>query len=418
ATALGFLPAGPDGWQLAAAGDDGAVRLFDRDGRDLQRSFLGGHTGPVEALAAGPDGLTLVSGGQDAGVCVWDVPTGSVRLLLRGHDHPVRAVRFGPDGQVYTGSDDGAVKAWDLKSDPEGPSDRNLAKPVFGLAVRPDGPGFVAAFADGSVAVYAQPGGTPQVFPQRGHAALTRLAYSADGVPTGVEIAGAEAVVWEFGRTARAVYRARATAGASVTAVDLADVAGRLAVGDDRGRVTVWSLADKDPVGTIDTGTGGPVRHLCLSDNGRWVAAQRADRSVGVWEVGSDRTPYRVPAHPDGLWLVRFLPGGDRLVSAGKGSSIKVWRVATGREELALLGHVGRVSALAVSPDGRTLASGSQVGEVKLWDLWTGQELVGLKRHGGPVRAAEFGADGRLLVTGGDTPAGKGELVFWEAAKE
>ena len=58
--------------------------------------------------------------------------------------------------------------------------------------------------------------------------------------------------------------------------------------------------------------------------------------------------------HSEGLWLIRFLPGGDRLVTAGRVSSIRVWRLGADREELALLGHVGRVTGLAVSPDGRT----------------------------------------------------------------
>jgi hypothetical protein len=48
----------------------------------------------------------------------------------------------------------------------------------------------------------------------------------------------------------------------------------------------------------------------------------------------------------------------------------------------------------------------------------TGLELVGLRRHTGPVTVAEFTADGRRLLTAGVTAGGRGELAFWEAAKD
>jgi WD40 repeat protein len=112
---------------------------------------------------------------------------------------------------------------------------------------------------------------------------------------------------------------------------------------------------------------------------------------------------------------VRFLPDGERVVTAGLGSSIRTWSLSTGREEWHLLGHNGVVYGLAISPDGRTLASANQTGEVKLWDLRTGQELLELRRHAGPVRVVEFAPGGRLMITGGVRADGKGELAFWEA---
>lgn len=424
ATALVFARSEPAGWLLAAAGDDGTIRLFDRQGREVRT--LPGHTGPVLGLAVSADGAAIASGGEDAGVAVWDIPTGSMRTLLRGHDQPVRGLGFGPDARsLYTASDDGMLKAWDLTADPEGPVVRGLSSGVAGVALRSSGTEFGIAYTDGSVELFPHVGGTPRRYPAEGRGVVVGLQFPEHGPPVGVELDGPSAVVWEFGPKPRKVFQAEVRSGSVATVAALAGHTGLLAVGDDRGQVTIWSLKERRSKGRFATGLVGPVRHLCFSDDGQWVAAQTTGSEVGVWQLADQTfgdtppTPdYKVPGHGDGLWLVRFLPGGDRVVTAGRGSSIKVWRLSTGKEDLALLGHVGRVTGLAVSPDGRTLVSGSGTGEVKLWDLHTGLELVGLRRHAGPVSAVEFAADGKSLITGGTTPGGRGELAFWDTVKD
>ena len=416
ASTLAFARDAAGGPLLVTGRDDGTVRLFDRQGREVR--VLPGHTGPVLTLTASPDGSAIASGGRDDCVCVWDVSTGSMRTLLRGHEQPVRGVRFGPAGRtLFTAAEDGFLKVWDLTADPEGPMVRGLPATVAALAHGPVGRGFAVATTDGTVELYPHQGGPPRRIPSAGRGQVNVLRWPESGPPVGVELNGRSAVYWEFGEQPRVVFQADARGGAA-TAVDFSLPAGQLAVGDDRGWITVWSLTWMRAVATIDTGLAAPVRHLCFSDDGRWLAAQTERNQIGVWELGDPKVRYRVPGHADGLWLVKFLPRGDRLVTAGRGSSIKVWTVATAREDLALLGHVGRVTGLTSSPDGRTLVSGSSTGEVKFWDLRTGQELIGLRRHAGMVTAAEFDLGGNLLITGGTGDGGRGELAFWESGKE
>jgi WD40 repeat protein len=417
ATALCFLPGGPDGWLLAAAGRaDGMVRLYDHLGREV-RAFPG-HAGAVSATAASPDGTLLASGGVDAGVCVWDVATGATRALLRGHDAVVRGVRFGADGRtLVTASEDGLLKVWDLTADPEGPTDRGLAAAVTAVAPHPDGRGYAVAYADGSVEVGLQRGAAPRRIPAGGRRPLAALRFPADGPPVGVELVGRAAVVWTFGAEPTATRRVEFPDGAAPSAAALSATGSRVAVGSDRGRVTVRSVIDGTEMIGVDT-AAGPVRQLALSDDGERVAAPTAGNQLAVWTGGGEKPVAVVPGHGDGLWLVRFSPNGDRVVTAGRGSSIRVWSLTPGREELALLGHVGRVTAVAVSPDGRTLVSGSGTGEVKLWDMRTGVELLGLRRHAGPVTAAEFAQGSPFLLTAATPPGGRGELAFWDGSRE
>ncbi len=411
ARAFCVLPRAGGDWLFAAVGrTDGALHLFDRAGREVRSGTSYG----VDAttVAASPDGSLVACGGADAAVRVYDVATGAPRALLRGHDAAVRGVRFVPDGRtLVTVDDDGVFKVWDTTVDPEGTTVRGLPGTVTAVAAHPDGRGYAVAYADGSVDVGLQRGAAPRRVPAGGRGPLAALRFPSDGPPVGVELSGRVAVVWRFGNEPTAVMRVELPGG--VSSVALSANGGRVAVGGERGRVSVRSVPDGAEV-LAAAAAAAPVRHLALSDDGERVAAPTAGYKVGVWAAGAEHPIAEVAGHGDGLWLLRFFPAGDRFVTAGRGSSLRVWSVAPAREEAALLGHVGRVTAVAVTSDGRTLVSGSDTGEVKLWDVRTGLELIGLRRHAGPVTAAEFAPGGSLLLTASTPAGGRGELAFWD----
>lgn len=413
---LTFAPAGPDGWHLFVADRTvGTIRVFDRAGREVRK--LIGHAAPVQTLDVTPDGKALVSGDADGCVRVWDPGTGSPRAVLWAHERPVRGVQASSDGRtLVTGAEDGLWKLWDL-SDPTGFSVRGTDRAVTAIAIDPDSRGYSVGYADGAVEVWESRGGRSRVHPGNGRGPVVTLRYPPQGPPVGVELTERAVVGWEFGPTPR-VLRRFEMPDRSPTVAELSADGSRVAVGDTYGRVVIWPLADRPPVGVFDTGVRGPVRHLSVSDNGLSVAALLPGYAVGVWDIGATQPRCVLTGHRDGVWLVRFLPGGDRLITSSRGGGTRVWNLSATQEEFTLLGQVGQVTALAVSPDVRTLVSGSSTGEVMLWDLRTGQELFGLRRHGGPIRAAEFSPDGLLLLTGGSTTADRGELAVWDAGKQ
>jgi WD40 repeat protein len=427
------------GKELLVGTGDGRVFRYTSAGGDRRLETT--RNGPVAAIVPGspPQGYSVftadgsvftsrpVPGGLppagregpawtavvDGGVVANDGP-GRVRLLAdtayvlsTGDSGAVRAGAATRDGRVlFTAGDDGTIRSWQLPDDWRG---RGAWSGVDGLAiaVHPEGERVAVstprAFRDrfGSA-------GETAVSPPRGGFAATVV--TREGATLVVEFRDRAAVLREPGASPPADKVVLAPPdNASPVSAEFSGDGTRLAVGDSRGRVSVWGVPDGVAVASIDTGGRGPVRRVALSDDGRLVAAATAT-GIAVWVVGVPSTPTAIP-RPD-VTAFRFLPGGDRLATAGEDGAVRVWLVGDGREEFALIGHVGRVTGLGVSPDGRTLVSGGAAGEVLFWDVRTGQELMSVRRHSGPVTLLEFARNGKLLVT-----AGAGQVAFWEAGE-
>ncbi len=424
-----------DGTEVVTA-EGGTVRCWTSDLKEVSSLRDTGFRGDIRALAfrgeglpavGFSDGVYLVVRGSFPGMVstrhhlhwmvttadggyVLNGPAGQVWFrtgaLATGDTGDVRAGTFSPDGTtLFTGSQDGVIRSWDMTRDVRDHGAANTGR-VAAVGVAYDGARVV--YAGPHHLMRHEPAGDARRV-DGGPRPLAVARLLEDGTTRGVALDGRAAVVCDLsGNTSTEKLRAAMPDGRTATAAALTPDGARLAVGDDAGRVTVWSVGEREAVGTIDTGLRRPVRGVVLSPDGRYLAAPTAT-GVGVWAVGAAEPLAAIPA--DDQAVFRLLPG-DRIATAGRDGVVRVWNLA-GKDEGALFGHVGRVTGLGVSPDGRTLVSGGATGEVKFWDLRTGQELLGIRRHSTPVTVIEFAAGGKVLVTGGD-----GQLAVWDARSE
>jgi WD40 repeat protein len=199
---------------------------------------------------------------------------------------------------------------------------------------------------------------------------------------------------------------------------------------------------------------GWSAAPAAFDEAGRWLAVGVPGAQVLAVDLTDARPVAPVLRHGETLAGFRFLPGGERLVTAGE-RRVRWWRLgpaagpggaaapdgrdvllgtwdgglrvvptsgAAERAPLATapvdyIGHTTAVTAAAMSPDRTRLASGSQDGVVRLWDVATGEPLPRfLRQPEGPVRRLAFDPTGeRLASLGAFTvrvwSAATGELV-------
>ena len=77
---------------------------------------LGGHAGPVRAIALSPDGRTIASGGTDGSVILWDLDRKQqLGDPIAAHTDGVRSLAFSGDGRALASAGaDGDVVVWDV----------------------------------------------------------------------------------------------------------------------------------------------------------------------------------------------------------------------------------------------------------------------------------------------------------------
>ena len=105
----------PDGRELAAANQDGVVRIWDVRKRKLVRR-LRGHTGWTRGVDWSPNGDLIATSGADGMIRVWDAGNGKELRVVRAGGQEAWSVPWSPDGERLVSADgDGTVRIWGLR---------------------------------------------------------------------------------------------------------------------------------------------------------------------------------------------------------------------------------------------------------------------------------------------------------------
>ncbi len=389
------LEIGSDCEAVAISGDGGRVAavLSDFQFRRTLTVWLGATKETLGSLPVGAkeigrmaynrDGTVLACAGLEGGLHLRDGSTGQLIRTLDGLPGVVSALAFSPDGKrlaaaAYRKRTPGfTIRIWDTAGGKEPVSWPRDGGRCLSLAFSPDGGKIAAADSDGYVLVLD-----------------ARTGQLADG---------------KVGR-GRALALPT-TAPITPHAVAFSPDGLHLAVAAGDHAVRLWSLARLDAPPRLFRGHTEKVLAVCFGPGPDQLVSFGDDRTVRVWDTGSEQAARTLPRHATRVWTVVFDRDCRRLVSADDTGTLRVWEAASGRELFALAGHAGMVYGLSLGGDGRRLVSGGRDGTVRLWDLVERRESRVLRGHEGAVLGVAISADGRRAASAGED----GTLRLWDA---
>jgi WD40 repeat protein len=476
-----------DGSQLVVVvgGADEAAWISVRDAATLvatgppiePEAFADAYVGSYlqsPGFALAPDGRSVVIASSEGKLVWWNLrsrmPTR--RLAIGTGQHPLA---LSPDARTIAVGIDRGIQLVDTRSGAVRTAAGALAGAPSWLLFSPDGETVVSTSLDGTVALWDAESATRRET-LRGHSgAVQQPTFSPDGEALYTVSHDGTAIAWDIGGD-RGLGRHftfthdRAPWGYDGRPGSFSPDGRLVAVGLKERGIRLWDPTDLTPVGLPLSETGGEVKSLAFTPDGRTLAAVTLDGEATLWDVESRsllRGPFSARVRNDVLGVsisadgaILATPAPEDWVGPYNDPSeggVNLWEVATGEalDTIALGVPVGDVAfgpagstlafvherggtaevwdvaedsritrlpvdsdsqfyyAIAFSPDGRTLATGGLEDPiVRVWDVPTGKLIHELGQGTAGAKTLDFSPDGRTLAVSGYAPVAS----LWDVA--
>jgi WD40 repeat protein len=313
--------------------DKGWIQLWDERSLRSKSARLGSDPTPdaftnfVDSIAFSGDGSQIAGAGPDGTVRVWDVATGDRLESLAGDAGHLHSVAFDPnDGHTLAAAaNDGEVVVWREGKLAFGTPTPQTASLVPDASARGENPAFsedrewvTAESADGWARIWAT---SPRKLAGRirvGTASALAIDNSGDTLAVGY--ASGAVQLWDVKSSARIGAALRGDTDA-VHAVAFSPDGATLASGGSDAATYLWDVRSRDRLGALRL--GGGVMSLAFSPNGRMLATGQED-GVRLWDVRShllladafgDIVPTELGFSADGRLLAGRNANGRRLWS-------------------------------------------------------------------------------------------------------
>ena len=396
----------PNGKTIAIASEDGMVKLWQLESKELQT--FKGHSSSIDSVAFSPDGQTIVSGSGDKTVKLWNLE-GQELQTFEGHSSSINSVTFSPDGQnIASGSRDKTVKLWNLEGQ-ELQTFEGHSSSINSVAFSPDGQTIASGSGDNTVKLWNLEGQElspreselgsgkqvvifalslliqsglhrlaslllqdyPEVQDFWGRALLLKVLKTVHKFLKRLGVKKFPDWLWNLEGKKRLTFNGHSD---EVSSVAFSPDGQTIASASQDGTVKLWDLEGKE-LRTFK-GDNSPVSSIAFSPDGQTIASASQDGTVKLWNLeGKELRTFKGDNSP--VSSVAFSPDWQTIASGSRDRTVKVYNLAE-EKLLSLTGHKDWVNSVAFSPDSQTIASGSRDGTVKLWNL-KGKELLTFK---------------------------------------
>jgi WD40 repeat protein len=418
-TALAVSPANKG--QLVSGSADGTIRQWTVADQKQVREIK--HGAAVTALAVRPDGKQIASAGEDNLIKLWNAadgqpwaapdkqPIAELKGDFRAQFQLARAERelAAVTARVADGKQGVADAEAKIISTSNTVTSTQTAKEAAAKALKEKQDAVKAptdaktaadkALADGQQAAKAAADKATEA-----KAALDKDAQNAELAKANEEAAkaseAAAAAVKELEKKAQEAAAALAKAQQEAMAAEAANTAA-----DQAAAAAIAAV--KKSVGDV------PVAEQALKELETLLAKVQGETDAAKAAAAAAEKPVR---------SLVYSADGSQLASGGDNQLVRTWMSDTGAPVEVLAGHNAAVSALAYLPDGH-LVSASPSGTALLWadaPDWTLERTIGnpndVATFVDRVTALAFSADGAQLAAGGGEPSRSGELKLFNTA--
>ena len=384
----------PDGTMVASGDREGRVAIWDPEtGFDIRPLSAPRRGGPRRGLPSG--GRQLASAGADQTVIVWNVDAADRRSISTPlHGGRVRAVAYDPDrNTIITAGDNVVVVSADGATSPgiiwSGvPPDRSsdvaaVTSRIAAIAVDPTTGTLASGDARGNLTIWDPTTRVPNVIDPSELGCTAELdggaIYSLAFHPTSSMLA----LGFQNGTIMLTDTVAGGHAGARCERADgiVWDVGfspdgERLAATGGNGQVLLWELDSDERTRTV--AAAETARSLAFDPSGDTLAVGGSEGDIVFMDVESTTvTGQPIQGHQDGVLDLAFRPDssvleGAVLASGGEDGAVRLWNAET-RAELTdgLDADSLKVYSVAWLLDGSGLVSGGS-SSARVWDLQPG----------------------------------------------
>lgn len=236
-----------------------------------------------QILASGEKIRSLGGNPKDGQIKVWNVKTGKLFRKWITAGHPITSIVFSADDKVVvSGGDDGTVKMWELKSGRLMRIIANSRTSISDLSLSADGK-LLACATGTEVLVYDLNSGKILQKILVHHSKINSLDFSSRGV---VASGGFDknVVLWDFKK--KTILHKISSNNKVVTKVIFSPDGKKIIVGYLGRTIIAWDVQTGRSIQVIDKNTGGRIKALAFSPNGRTLASSDGAK-IKIWDFGS-----------------------------------------------------------------------------------------------------------------------------------